>query len=120
VGGWYGGKIETSGAAVARGMTLPAEFTGFIGRRRELTEVKRLLSGSRLVTLTGIGGVGKTRLSLRAAADLSRAICSRDRCTGVCGHWPGRVCGSCVFTIKRLLGQRQELTRPTRASYLSK
>jgi len=55
-------------------MTLPAEFTRFIGRRRELTEVKRLLSGSRLVTLTGIGGVGKTRLSLRAAADLSRAI----------------------------------------------
>jgi bacterioferritin-associated ferredoxin len=32
----------------------------------------------------------------------------------------GRVCGSCVFTIKRLLSQREELTRPTRASYLSK
>ena len=55
-------------------MTLQAEFTRFIGRRRELAEVKRLLSGSRLVTLTGIGGVGKTRLSLRAAADLSRAF----------------------------------------------
>jgi predicted ATPase/DNA-binding CsgD family transcriptional regulator len=55
-------------------MTLPAEFTRFIGRRRELAEVKRLLSGSRLVTLTGIGGVGKTRLSLRAAAELSRAF----------------------------------------------
>ena len=59
---------------MARGMTLPAEFTRFVGRRRELAEVKRLLSGSRLVTLTGIGGVGKTRLSLRAAADLSRAF----------------------------------------------
>ena len=68
------GKIERSGAAVARGMTLPAEFTRFVGRRRELAEVKRLLSGSRLVTLTGIGGVGKTRLSLRAAADLRRAF----------------------------------------------
>jgi hypothetical protein len=68
------GKIDRSGAAVARGMTLPAEFTRFVGRRRELAEVKRLLSGSRLVTLTGIGGVGKTRLSLRAAADLSRAF----------------------------------------------
>ena len=68
------GKIERSGAPVARGMTLPAEFTRFVGRRRELAEVKRLLSGSRLVTLTGIGGVGKTRLSLRAAADLRRAF----------------------------------------------
>ena len=68
------GKIERSGAAMARGMTLPAEFTRFVGRRRELAEVKRLLSSSRLVTLTGIGGVGKTRLSLRAAADLRRAF----------------------------------------------
>jgi len=67
------GKTETR-AAVARGMTLPAEFSRFVGRRRELAEVKRLLSGRRLVTLTGIGGVGKTRLSLRAAADLSRAF----------------------------------------------
>ncbi len=68
------GKIEGSVAPPARGMTLPAEFTQFVGRRRELAEVKRLLSSSRLVTLTGIGGVGKTRLSLRAAADLRRAF----------------------------------------------
>jgi predicted ATPase len=68
------GKIERSGTAVDRGMTLPAEFTRFVGRRRELAEVKRLVPGSRLVTLTGIGGLGKTRLSLRAAADLSRAL----------------------------------------------
>jgi predicted ATPase len=67
-------KIERPGTAVAGGTTLPAEFTRFVGRRRELAELKRLLSSSRLVTLTGIGGVGKTRLSLRAAADLSRAF----------------------------------------------
>ena len=53
---------------------LPAELTSFVGRRGELGEVKRLLSGSRLVTLTGIGGVGKTRLALRAAAELRRAF----------------------------------------------
>ena len=46
---------------------LPLELTGFIGRLAELAEVTRLLSASRLVTLTGIGGVGKTRLALRAA-----------------------------------------------------
>lgn len=47
---------------------VPLELTSFVGRRSELTEVKKLLTASRLVTLTGIGGVGKTRLALRAAA----------------------------------------------------
>ena len=53
---------------------LPAELTSFVGRRGELAEVRRLLAGSRLVTLTGVGGVGKTRLALRAAAELRRAF----------------------------------------------
>jgi non-specific serine/threonine protein kinase len=53
---------------------LPAELTSFVGRRGEVAEVRRLLSGSRLVTLTGVGGVGKTRLALRAAAGLRRAF----------------------------------------------
>jgi len=53
---------------------LPAELTSFVGRRGEVAEVKRLLAGSRLVTLTGVGGVGKTRLALRAAAELRRAF----------------------------------------------
>src|SRR6187397_2297177 len=44
---------------------LPSDLTSFVGRRRELAEVRRLLGESRLVTLTGIGGVGKTRLALR-------------------------------------------------------
>ena len=53
---------------------LPVELTSFVGRRGELAEVRRLLAGSRLVTLTGVGGVGKTRLALRAAAELRRAF----------------------------------------------
>ncbi|MFD4264628.1 ATP-binding protein [Rhodococcus sp. NPDC058481] len=53
---------------------LPLELTSFVGRRREVTETRRLLSVSRLVTLTGIGGVGKTRLALRVAADSSRVF----------------------------------------------
>jgi non-specific serine/threonine protein kinase len=53
---------------------LPAEVTSFVGRRQELREVKRLLSMTRLLTLTGSGGVGKTKLALRAAAEMSRGF----------------------------------------------
>jgi predicted ATPase/DNA-binding CsgD family transcriptional regulator len=51
---------------------LPAELTSFVGRRRELAEIKRLLTTTRLLTLTGSGGAGKTRLALRAAAEMAR------------------------------------------------
>ena len=53
---------------------IPAELTSFVGRRHELAEVKRLLSVARLVTLTGVGGAGKTRLALRVAAESCRAF----------------------------------------------
>lgn len=49
---------------------LPIQLTTFIGRERELTEVRQAIMDHRLVTLTGAGGSGKTRLSLHAAADL--------------------------------------------------
>jgi non-specific serine/threonine protein kinase len=53
---------------------LPADTTTFVGRRHDVAEVRRLLAESRLVTLTGVGGVGKTRLALRAAAETHRAF----------------------------------------------
>lgn len=53
---------------------LPAEVTSFVGRRREVAEVRRLLSASRMVTLTGAGGVGKTRLALWVAAMVRRTF----------------------------------------------
>ena len=49
---------------------LPAQLSSFIGREAELAEVRRLVDGSRLVTLTGAGGAGKTRLGLQVAAGL--------------------------------------------------
>ncbi len=58
---------NTSGRGRTYG--LPAEVTSFVGRRTEVADVKRLLSRSRLVTLTGVGGVGKTRLATRVAAE---------------------------------------------------
>jgi len=53
---------------------LPAELTSFVGRRRELSETRRLLAASRMLTLTGVGGVGKTRLALRMAAGVRRTF----------------------------------------------
>jgi len=49
---------------------LPQQLTSFIGRERELGEIGALLRTSRLVTVTGTGGLGKTRLSLQVAADV--------------------------------------------------
>ena len=50
---------------------LPNELTSFVGREQDLLDLQRLLHTRRLVTLSGPGGVGKTRLAVRCARDLS-------------------------------------------------
>ena len=57
-----------------RSGNLPAEATTFVGRRRELGEIRKKLTTARLVSLVGPGGVGKTRLAIRAATDLARGF----------------------------------------------
>lgn len=49
---------------------LPTLATSFVGRDQELEEVKKLLRGSRVLTLTGVGGAGKTRLAIQSAVEL--------------------------------------------------
>ncbi len=53
---------------------LPGALTSFIGRGPEIEAVKRLVAGARLVTLTGAGGIGKTRLAVEAAAQSTDAF----------------------------------------------
>jgi hypothetical protein len=55
--------------AAVRG-NLPSEATSFVGREAEVAELSSLAREHRLVTLTGVGGVGKTRLALRVASEL--------------------------------------------------
>jgi predicted ATPase len=50
---------------------LPVQASSFVGRERELDELEGMLASSRLLTLTGPGGCGKTRLALEAAANLA-------------------------------------------------
>ncbi len=61
------------------------ELSGFVGRRAELGRVRAALAGARLVTLTGPGGIGKTRLAVQAAAEARRSF--RD------GAWMAELAG---------------------------
>ncbi|UOT04086.1 protein kinase [Rhodococcus opacus] len=70
----FGQRPPTSPALRGASGNLPVELTSFVGRRGELTDTKALLSVSHLVTLTGIGGVGKTRLAVRTADSVQRAF----------------------------------------------
>jgi predicted ATPase/class 3 adenylate cyclase len=56
-------------SATPRTHNLPAHLTSFVGRGDELRELDQLIAGSRLVTIAGVGGAGKTRLAVQAAAE---------------------------------------------------
>ncbi|MGW5149604.1 protein kinase domain-containing protein [Rhodococcus koreensis] len=98
-----------SGASPNGGGNLPVELSTFVGRRAELTEAKRLLASSPLVTLTGIGGVGKTRLALRAATNARR-----DFADGVCLVELGELRGGALLEgmVAAALRLRPQSTRP--------
>jgi predicted ATPase/class 3 adenylate cyclase/DNA-binding CsgD family transcriptional regulator len=61
--------LRTSKSAVAH--NLPAQLTSFIGRQAEINSLREAIANNRLVTLTGAGGAGKTRLAVQIAAELA-------------------------------------------------
>lgn len=61
-------------STMAKSGNLPSPLTRFVGRRHEVTEVRRLLTTQRLLTLTGMGGVGKTRLALEVSTASRQAF----------------------------------------------
>lgn len=66
--------VTASSSRRRRPHGLPAEVTSFVGRRHEVAAARQALSESRSVTLTGAGGVGKTRLALRVGEEVARAF----------------------------------------------
>jgi predicted ATPase/DNA-binding SARP family transcriptional activator len=74
-------RMETAHPALTR-TNLPVPITSFIGRERDIETIKQLLnpssqSGARLLTLTGPGGAGKTRLAIRVTGDLAQSAPER-------------------------------------------
>ncbi|MFI6687949.1 ATP-binding protein [Streptomyces sp. NPDC050485] len=84
---------ESRPAAASR---LPAQLTSFVGRDGELAALTGLLGASRLVTLIGTGGTGKTRLALEAAARLPGEVCFVDLSAA----------SGCVSAVRTALGLR--------------
>jgi predicted ATPase/class 3 adenylate cyclase len=64
-----GGLFPSLPTAALRLSNLPAELSGFVGREEELAAIVDALGSARMVTVTGMGGVGKTRSALRVATD---------------------------------------------------
>jgi predicted ATPase/transcriptional regulator with XRE-family HTH domain len=62
--------VDPETGAAARRPLLPKPLTSFVGREHEMQVVRRLLASTRLLTLVGAGGVGKTRLALEVASEL--------------------------------------------------
>ena len=88
---------------------LPLQTSSFVGRERERAELKAHLGTARLVTLLGMGGLGKTRLSLRVADEMSHQFPD--------GVWfidlsPLRDAGLVVAEVAQSLGLRDEPDRP--------
>jgi non-specific serine/threonine protein kinase len=94
---------------------LPAELTSFVGRRNELIDLRDMLATSRVLSLTGAGGVGKTRLALRLARDLVSDFCD--------GVWlvdlaPLSVPDLVAMTIATAIGAREGPQRSVRDALL--
>jgi predicted ATPase/class 3 adenylate cyclase len=94
-----------------RRVSLPTQLTSFVGRDGEVAAAGRLLAEHRLVTLTGPGGTGKTRLSLQVAADASDAFADGVRFVSLAAvRDPGLVASQIATSV----GLIEAGNRPTR------
>lgn len=97
---------------------LPAEVTSFVGRTRELKSTRTLIATSRLVTLTGVGGVGKTRLAVRMAMEVERAFSGGVRFTDLTSVPAGANLTSLLQVIAGALELDNFSARPLRETLI--
>ncbi|OBF85024.1 transcriptional regulator [Mycobacterium sp. 852002-51163_SCH5372311] len=100
--------LRTAGTVVAH--NLPAQLTSFVGRQSEMSSLRDALAANRLVTLTGTGGVGKTRLATQVAEAVAREFAA--------GVWyvdlaPITVPEVVALTVSRALGLPDQPGRST-------
>lgn len=98
---------------------IPADPTSFVGRRHDIAAVKRLLASTRMVTLTGVGGVGKTRLALRLAEELQRAIPDGAWFTEFGAVHQPELLAETVAAALGMQGQTHGLRTPSLSEYLA-
>ncbi|WP_063047437.1 protein kinase domain-containing protein [Nocardia pseudovaccinii] len=108
-GAEHAAVVTSVPAAWDRTGNLPLELTSFVDRRIQVAEVKNLLAGSRLVTLTGIGGVGKSRLALRVARKVRRSFADG---VWLVGLGDLRDAALLVDVVAAALGLRNQAARP--------
>ncbi|MGF1343573.1 ATP-binding protein [Streptomyces flavovirens] len=94
---------------------LPAELSAFVGREEELARIGALLGESRLVTLAGVAGVGKTRCATRIAALVEKRYCDGVRIAGLADvHDPALL----DHALAEALGVTDHTGRPPRTALL--
>lgn len=95
---------------------LPLQLTSFIGRERELRELAGLLAGTRLLTLHGPGGIGKTRLSLQVAAAVMDDYPDGVWFVELAGLSDGQLVSQAVASV---LGVKEQVGRPVLDALIS-
>jgi predicted ATPase/DNA-binding SARP family transcriptional activator len=101
--------VETAPLFRPRSNNLPLQLTSFVGRVQEKIEVERLLSESRLVTIMGVGGAGKSRLALQVAGELIPRFNEGVWLTELASLTDGALVGRAVAST---LGLREQPERP--------
>ncbi|WP_327655353.1 ATP-binding protein [Streptomyces sp. NBC_00483] len=98
---------------------LPAETTSFVGRAHELDGIEKALADSRLVTLTGVGGVGKSRLAVRAAARVAPTLADGARFVALAPLRDASLLGHVLLEDLRLADQHSRSPEELVAEWLA-
>ena len=108
-----------AGADVLRRGNLVPQSAALVGRHAELTELRRLFGAGRMVTVTGVGGVGKTRVALEAARDLEDGFHDGAWAVPLSGLRDGSLVGHAIARALRVVDQTARPQLDVLADHLS-